>query len=137
MAVKQPRLEFPAPIKFSVSEVKDQAEGMWRDRVCGSAFALSVALILVSAGLIGWKYRSLPAQVPLFFSQPWGEAQLVKPLGLLILPGITLVVLFVNGFIGGMVFAKHRLVAKILVVAGAMIGVVTTYALMRIMLLVF
>lgn len=56
----------------------------------------------LTAGLALTLGRFLPPQVPLYYTRPWGEEQLGKPWGLLILSGLALL-----AGIGGYFFAKN------------------------------
>jgi len=49
-----------------------------------------VTAAVVAAGVGVWLVfgKKLPPEVPLLYSRPWGESQLVKPYWLLILPGM-------------------------------------------------
>lgn len=59
-------------------------------------FWINLFLILIDIALIFWKKNLLPDQVPLFYSRPWGEEQLVTNLFLFLLPILSFVVLLVN-----------------------------------------
>ncbi len=45
-------------------------------------------------------YPHLPPQVPLFYSRPWGEEQLVAPIFLVILPLLSFFIFLLNIFLG-------------------------------------
>ena len=136
MAVRYPQVRFPRPLQFSLPKVREQSEVVWQDRICGGAWRLTLGFFLISVGLLAWQYRSLPPQVPLFYSRPWGEAQLTTPAGLMLLPGAILVVLLINGFLSGVVFVRYKLLARMLLIGAALTGFLATFSLMRIFLLV-
>ncbi|MFC1626722.1 hypothetical protein ACFL1P_00795 [Patescibacteria group bacterium] len=47
---------------------------------------ITIFSILISFALIVWKWRHLPSQIPLWYSQPWGTEQLADPYWLIYLP---------------------------------------------------
>jgi len=40
---------------------------------------LAIAVSVMVGGIVGIMGKSLPSQIPLFYSQPWGEEQLAAP----------------------------------------------------------
>ncbi len=123
-------------IKFVLPDVKGQSEIIWEDKVAGGALRFSLIFWVMCLGLLGWWYRQIPPEVPLFYSRPWGEAQLAKPWSLWILPGLTLLTIIVNGMIGAQVFEKNKLLSRMLMITAAIVGFMSTYGLIRILLLV-
>jgi len=65
---------------------------------------------LIMGGIFFVFYRQLPPQVPLFYSLPWGERQLVSPSTLLFLPSLSLVILVINVLISRFLMAYSFLV---------------------------
>ena len=51
-----------------------------------AALLFPILCILVMLGIIAWFYKSLPPQIPLYYSRPWGDEQLAAPIFLLLLP---------------------------------------------------
>jgi len=56
----------------------------------------SLFFILASLFLIAAFWAKLPPQVPLFYSHPWGESQLVSPIGLILLLLLSLLIFILN-----------------------------------------
>lgn len=126
----------PAPLQFSFQNVRTQSEVIWRDVYCGKVLRLAILFWVFTVGLLAWKFRHLPPQVPIYYSRPWGEAQLSTPLGLWFLPGFSLGVLVVTLVAGGSVFSTDKLLAKIMMTAVALTTFLTMFALVRIFWLV-
>jgi len=74
------------------------------------AVAFSLLFIVAMGGFFFIFYRQLPPQVPLFYSCPWGERQLVSPYALLFLPSLSLVLLIVNILISRFLIAYPFLI---------------------------
>lgn len=100
---------------------------------CGLTILISV---FASLGLIFLKSADLPNEVPLFYSRPWGEPQLVSPLWLLVLPLTALLTAFVNFFWSFYLIEKENFLSKILVVVAAIFAFLSFYTLTRIVFLI-
>ena len=74
------------------------------------AVVVSLLFIVIMGGFFFIFYHQLPPQVPLFYSRPWGERQLVSPFTLLFLPFLSLVMLIINILISRFLMAYPFLV---------------------------
>lgn len=96
------------------------------------AFVLWLSEIVLI--LFGWKF--FPTEIPLFYSRPWGQEQLAKPLTLFILPGLGLVIFFLNSVISSLALKKERLMKQILAMAFLVFNFLSLITLIQIMRLV-
>lgn len=96
------------------------------------AFILWLSKVLLI--LFGWKF--FPPEIPLFYSQPWGQEQLASPLMLFILPGLGLIIFFVNFSISRLVPQGERLIKQILATAFLAFNFLSLITLIQIMRLV-
>jgi hypothetical protein len=96
----------------------------------GIAFLIGQILIIFSA----WRY--LPPQIPLFYSRPWGEEQLVNPLGIFILPGLSLGFLLINLVITMTISREEILIRQLLMGASAIVNLFCLITLIQIVRLV-
>jgi len=78
-------------------------------------FQLAMVVWLVEVLLIIIVWTFLPPQVPLFYTRPWGEEQLVHPANLFILPGFGLLVFLINLFILSFVPKEEKLINQVLI----------------------
>lgn len=117
---------------FSFQEVRQQSEVVWRDNYCGTTLRFGLLFVVVALGLTLWGIRVFPPQVPLYYSRPWGELQLASPWALFYFPGLGVVFLLLNGLLAGIVFGKHKLLARMLLTAAALVAFLFTFALVRI-----
>ncbi|PIU02283.1 hypothetical protein COT66_01085 [Candidatus Shapirobacteria bacterium CG09_land_8_20_14_0_10_49_15] len=97
---------------------------------------VNIILILAQLGVMAATWRLLPPQLPLFYNRPWGEDQLTIPLGLLLLPGLSLLVLISNFFFLTLVPEANKLPAQILNSASAVFALICLLTLTKIILLV-
>lgn len=78
-----------------------------------------IFLIVVQAALIILYWSKFPAEIPLFYSLPWGQSILVKPLFIWVFPLITTIWGIIDFFLinaSGDKFINRILVASIVIV---------------------
>lgn len=81
-----------------------------------SRFSLQLGFVFLLAQILALLavWRSLPPQVPLFYSRPWGEEQLASPQTLWLLPGLSLAVTLTNFFTNLILTQKQAPLRQIL-----------------------
>lgn len=94
---------------------------------------LAVTLTAVQAGIIFWSVPKLPPQVPLFYSLPWGEARLVAPSWLIILPAVSFGIVIVN--LVGSIFLKEVVLTRVLSSTAFLVSLLALITLSKIVLL--
>ncbi|MDD3532305.1 MAG: hypothetical protein PHR64_00545 [Candidatus Shapirobacteria bacterium] len=99
------------------------------------ALFIALGLILIMLGLFFIFYQKLPPQVPLFYSRPWGEAQLASPWFLLALPLLSLFVVALNFILGGLFFNSLFLV-HVLAWGATAFAFLALFTLMQIILVI-
>jgi hypothetical protein len=95
------------------------------------AMTITLVLSLLMTILIVYFYQRLPQEVPLFYSRPWGEEQLVTPWLLFILPGLSLFILFFNFILGGLLF-DYPFLVQILIWGSTAFSFLAAFTLIRI-----
>ena len=73
-----------------------------------------IVLIVAMTILIFWFYKSLPPQIPLFYSRPWGQEQMTAPIFLFLLPGESLLWYIACLVLVGTQTHQHRVFSQIL-----------------------
>lgn len=81
---------------YTFSEVE---AGITQDKFSLSTLAFCGFSIIAQGGLIVINWKRLPPELPLFYSKPWGEEMLARPLFLLILPTTVFIFVIVNYWI--------------------------------------
>lgn len=76
-------------LKIKSSEVVDETKKFWLPNI------ITVALVAIQILLL-ILFRNLPPQVPLFYSQKWGEARLTDPNFLWLLPTMCVLIVIFN-----------------------------------------
>ncbi len=92
--------------------------------------------VLIMACVLFITYRSLPPEVPLFYSLPLASSQVVDVWYLALLPIISLILILFNLLILKRFALNEPLGISILYVANMFIIVMTTYIFVRIIFLV-
>lgn len=96
------------------------------------AFILWLGEVLLI--LFSWSF--LPPQVPFFYSLPWGEEQLVRPAMLFLLPGLGLVIFFINSSISAFLPKEEKLMKQILMIAFLVFNFLSLVTLIQIVRLI-
>lgn len=91
---------------------------------------------LISTGLIAWRFQSLPPQVPLWFSRPWGQDELAAPGWLFFLPAGILVWHLFNFLAAVYVVIENRVFTQILFFTSILISVMALITVVRILTLI-
>lgn len=80
--------------------------------------------------LLAWRF--LPPELPLFYSQPWGENQLATPFGLLLLPLLGLLVLALNTGLLFFISQEEKLSQQILTTSALVFNFLSLVTLIQI-----
>jgi len=94
------------------------------------SLGLDVATILV----IFFFKSFLPPVVPLLYGNPTGTGQLIPTLGLLIAPGVSLVITIINTILS--LLTKNDFQRKILMLSAFIVSILTTITVIKIFFLV-
>ena len=99
-------------------------------------FVANLFVVIGATVLLLLNQKTLPPQIPLWFSKPWGEARLAEPKFIWLLAFIILLVFFINNILAKLLLDKHRTLALIMVWAALIISLILLFPLYRILLVV-
>ena len=102
---------------------------LWNWRVVTMGVVVGVGLLSVY-----WKY--LPPEVPLLYSRPWGEDQLVSPYFLWLIPLLNLVGGVGLGFVAHNLGDEDSVLPAIILVSSMIVQLILSLGLIRIVMLV-
>ena len=102
--------------------------GIWNWRI-------TTTVAVVSAGSLLLNWKNFPPEVPLLYSRPWGQDQLVSPTILGSLPLVALAVGITIGILGKKI-AGDGVLRIILLTSSMVIQLIMVTGLLRIILLV-
>lgn len=97
--------------------------------------ALIIADVLM-AGIFAWRFTMLPPQIPLFYSEIWGENQLVDFWFIILIPLLLHIFIFFNRFIYYKFFWQNHTVKNIINVVNWSWTIIFTGIFLRILFLV-
>lgn len=98
-------------------------------------FICCLLSILSLSSLILVSWDSLPPELPLFYSRPWGEPILATPMMLWLLPAISTVAVVVNFGVSTLV-ADSKFLARVLLLFALLVTLLATYTGAKIITLV-
>ena len=96
---------------------------------------LIILLLGISWLVFGLSLQYLPPQIPLLFSKPWGEEQLIPKLWLALSPGLATLFFIINSRLASMFIRKDSLLPQILLWAQLIITLFSTISVIRIVLI--
>lgn len=108
----------------------------WQEKFNRLIFRWNIILIVAQLALIFWKFNSLPDQVPLFYSLPWGESQLASTSTLFLLPTFSIVLLLVDNLFASFFLKTQTLLARLLVVTSLVFSIFSFITLFQIVNLI-
>jgi len=91
---------------------------------------------LLIVGSFIWKYNSLPTQIPLFYSLPWGEDQLGELWMLFFLPALMNGFVFLNNFLIAKYFSDQAMIKKIVNYLNIFLMIAFTVVFLKIIFLI-
>lgn len=95
---------------------------------------LGVLLVIIQLITLILNFQSLPHEVPLFYSLPWGEKRLADVKLLFILPLLSFIVLVINSLVAKKLYDKERLLSRISLFIALAFTVLTIITLFQIVL---
>lgn len=105
---------------MAFQSIRVQTESLSADKLLFFVFVLCVFFLLIQIALILTSNSKLPAQIPLFYSLPWGEKELASKVWLWILPLLSFGTMFVN-FSIGLFFCANNIFLKRTLFLGALV----------------
>ena len=81
-------------------------DSLLTDKNTGLAIKAVFVLIIVSWLALIFFWRKLPPQVPVVYSRPWGEEQLLSKPFIILLPGLATLLTLINLKLAGLFFSS-------------------------------
>jgi len=108
----------------------------WQGKVNAKIFRWNLIFIISQIAFLFWKFNSLPPQVPLFYSLPWGESQLTQASLLFIFPTISSILLLINHLFAISLTKISLLLSKLLLSISLVFSFLSLIALLHIVYLI-
>ncbi len=103
-----------------------------KDQVFFRAELLMAFICLLIFPLTWWVYRNVPPEIPLFYSRPRGESQLVSASILYWLAASTIIVVAVHTFLAIKFHKNHRFLSQTVVWSGIYILIVVAISILTV-----
>lgn len=108
----------------------------WQEKINSSLFRWNIFFILAQILLLVLKFNSLPALVPLFYSEPWGESQLVPVSLLFLLPLLSVIVAVTNSLLSVFLLNSAEFSSRLLLIFSLLFSFLNLFTLTRIIFLI-
>lgn len=102
------------------------------DKVIFYCIVLSIALLLVVINAFAIYFPSLPTQIPLFYSLPWGRNQLASLPQFVVLPFIISLVTLINLLISWQLHQSQIVLKRMLALSSVTVGLIITLTALKI-----
>lgn len=130
----------PQPIFLHQKQTFSQAQKEFDTLLHQPKADRGIKLVFILLGLswlvLVWFWPQLPPKVPLLYSRPWGEDQLVtKPL-IFLLPGTATLLTLINLRLASFFFKTDRFLSHLLVWLNLIVVILAVTTLIRILLII-
>lgn len=122
--------------KKSAMSFKSYFTELWSDKVCGLSLKLTLVFAFLFLIILLFYYWRLPPEIPLTYSRPWGEEQLVKKTFLMVFLAMTLLIVTINNLLASFLYSREQLLAQILTWTGTLVFFLVDVTLLRVAMLV-
>lgn len=108
----------------------------WQEKINSQVFRWNLIIIGSEIAYLLYRFNDLPQQVPLYYSLPWGEAQLAQASALFLLPTFSIIVGVMNNLLAAFFSNSIQLLSRLLVVFSLVYSFLSLIALFQIINLI-
>lgn len=116
--------------------MKEKILKLWQFKKFKMTIRAFLAFFTLSLLILILKWPSLPPEVPLYYSFPWGEEQIATPFELLILPLFSFLIFILNFFLASMFLEKEPWLTRILILTSTIFSFLSMLTLIKIIFLI-
>jgi hypothetical protein len=106
------------------------------NKILRLSFITGFFFFLLGTLLLLLKFQSLPPQVPLFYSKPWGEERIPQKIWLWLIPFLSLLIIFFNFLILPLLLKKEVFLISLLSLVSVLFLFLLFWTLLQIIFLV-
>jgi hypothetical protein len=103
----------------------------WQEKLNGTVFRWNLVVIIAQTSYIWYRYNSLPPEVPLYYSRPWGVEQLAASATVFLLPLMSFIVMIINTLFAVFLLRSNSLLSRLLVITSLLFSILTLTAVFR------
>lgn len=107
-----------------------------RDSIILSACIFTGMLFLLLVSVFALTASTLPPELPLFYSLPWGTGQLISLPFFMLLPTLLIIIFSCNAFIGALLYTSYKTLVQLLFFGTALSAFLLATTVVKIVLLV-
>ena len=104
-----------------------------KDKLYAWSLIAIIFLIFLQFLAIAFFYKYIPPQIPIFYSQPWGQEQLAGKKLIFLFPIQLILLLIINYFLAAFFFLKEKLLAKFFIFGVSLAAVLLSIAFFKIL----
>lgn len=104
----------------------------WQEKINGLFFRWTIFFVFLELLLIVYRFGSLPSQVPLYYSLPWGEDRLAPFSSLFLLPTFVICITLINNLFAIFYQKTIPLLSRLLVVSSCIFSFFSFIAIYKI-----
>jgi len=122
--------------KLSFLKEQIEIDTLLKDRKAN--LVVKSALILIGISWLGLPFfwHKLPPEIPIFYSRPWGDEQLIARPFILLLPGLATVFSLINLKLAGIFFSSEKALTYFLVWFNLIVTLLAVITFWRILFIV-
>lgn len=94
---------------------------------------LTILLFLAVATTMFISSEKLPSQLPLLYSLPWGQDQLVKKVDFMLLPGILIILLVINSLLAWQLHKSQYILKRVLTLSLVLFDIIGLITILKIL----
>ena len=122
--------------KLTFDQVKLEIDSLAADGTMKLGLRLGFVVIGLSLIVLAIFWRRLPPEVPLLYSRPYGNSQLVSSWWLWLIPGVSLIIELMGVRLGGSIIEEDKLLAQIIIWVAGVVAVMNLVTVVKIVGLV-
>lgn len=123
-------------VMVTISNIKENLSEILKDNIVQKTVRIFLLIILIFIIVLAWKWKSLPPQIPLFYSLPRSADSLGSKIQILTLPVYSMIFFLLDLFIASLLYKKERLISVLLVIMACIITFLMLITFLKIVFLV-
>lgn len=119
-------------IKIFVAEIGK----FWEQKLNATIFRWNLLFIIAPLALVLFKFSTLPPQIPLYYSRPWGEPQLVSSPTVFLPIILSVLILLINNSLAVVMSKSNSLLSRLLITVSLLFSMFSSITLFRVISMV-
>lgn len=104
----------------------------WQDKSSASFLRWNIFFIIFQFVYLFFRYQNLPPEVPIFFSQPWGQSWLAPSAAIFLLPFFSLLIGLANHVVALIIHIRWPLLSRLLIIFSLIFSILASVSLYQI-----